>query len=181
MTDVALPSLGSLVNSARTKQLKTARGILLFVGVMTILVNGVMVFFADSLVQNQIDEELRSPQFAGRQINHQALAEFKQAAVQSTRIADGIAIAAGIVFIVCALNVQRYPVPITIFSLVLYIGLAAAYAVIDPRTLLAGLIVKVIIVIALFKAIQAAISMQREQSLAPLAAEVSPEVPPLAP
>ena len=73
---------------------------------MTILVNGGMIFFADKLVQSQIDEALKSAQSSGRRVNYQALVEYRQSAVQGTRIADGIAIAAGIVFVIYALNVH---------------------------------------------------------------------------
>jgi hypothetical protein len=69
----------------------------------------------------------------------------------------------GIVFIVCGALVYTYPVPATITSLVLYVGAAAVYAVIDPSTLARGWIIKLLIVIGLFKAVQAALAYESER------------------
>ena len=58
---------------------------------------------------------------------------------------------------------KKYPVPITVTSLILYIGAAIVFGVIDPSTLARGIIVKIIIVVCLAKSIQAAVAYQREQ------------------
>ncbi len=58
--------------------------------------------------------------------------------------------------------VKTYPVPATVLGLVLYVGCAAVFGYLDPTTLAMGWLVKIIIVVALAKAIQSAVAYQRE-------------------
>jgi len=155
--------LESLSQVARTKQLKTARGILFFVGIVTILLNIAFVLFAERVVDSQIDKEVRELRAGGNEIDDAALAGFRESAVRSTRLVNGIAVLIGGVFIACGIYVYRYPVPATVVSLVLYLGCAAVYGVIDPSTLARGWIVKILIVVALFKAVQAALAYESER------------------
>jgi predicted RND superfamily exporter protein len=62
-------------------------------------------------------------------------------------------------------------VPITIISLVLYLGATAIFAYLAPETIAAGIIIKVIIIIGLAKAIQAAIAYENDRRVANLKAE----------
>lgn len=175
-TPPAIGGLGNLAQAARAKQLKTARTILYIVGVLTVIVNVGFVIFAEPIVNSQIDRELRDLRQQNLEIDEAAVNEYRQQAIQSTRLVNGIAVLIGIVFIVCGAVVYTYPVPATITSLVLYIGAAAVYAVIDPTTLPRGWIIKLLIVIGLFKAVQAALAYEaeRKQSAAePLLAEPS--------
>ena len=64
--------------------------------------------------------------------------------------------------------VTQYPVPCTITGLVLYLGANAAFGLMDPTSLARGLIVKIVIIVALFKAVQAAIAYQKEEQQASL-------------
>ena len=63
---------------------------------------------------------------------------------------------------------KAYPVPITVTAFVLYVGSAVVMALLDPEQIGRGLIMKVIIVFALVKAIQAAVAYQRESSAMPV-------------
>ncbi len=163
--------LGSLAQSARAKQLKTARGILLFVGIMTVAFNVGFVFFAESVVDSQIETELREIRAQHLEVDQEKLAELRQQAIRSTQLVNGIGVIIGIVFLACALAVYRYPVASTVTSLVLYLGAAAVYGVLDPTTLARGWWVKILIVIGLFKAVQAALAFEsdrkRTQELVP--------------
>ena len=156
-------SLGSLAQSARTKQLKTVRGILYFVGIVTVIVNLALVIFADKWVDMSIEEELKGLRDQHMIIDQAKLAEFKEQAVRSTRLVNGVAVIIGAVFIGCATMVYTYPVPATVISLVLYLGSAAVYGVLDPTTLARGWILKILIVVALFKAVQAALAYESER------------------
>ena len=159
----ATAPLGDLAQAARTKQLKTARGILFFVGVLTVVINVIFCIFARNMVDSQIDTELADLRRQNVAINDAKVAEFREGAVRSTIVANGIGVVLGVVFFTCGMLVYKYPVPTTILSLVLYIGAAAAYGVFDPSTLARGWIIKILIVIALFKAVQAAIAYEREE------------------
>jgi hypothetical protein len=154
--------LGNLAQAARTNQLKSARGILLFVGILTAALNIGLCVFADKVVDSQIDKEVADLQAQGMQIDNVALTEFREGAIRSFQLVNGIAVLLGVVFIVCGIMVYKYPVPATILSLVLYIGAAAVYGVLDPTTLASGWIIKIFIVIALFKAVQAALAYEKE-------------------
>lgn len=154
--------LGSLTQSARTGQLKTARGILIAIGVLTVVVNGIFLFLAEE----QVNTEVRKLQQQGLQVDMAAV----QQAVLLTRIVNGSAAALGVVFIILGLIVYRAPVMATVTGLVLYVGATAAFGLMDPATLLSGVIIKIIIVVGLFKAVQAAFAYQREQRAAEAAA-----------
>ena len=75
----------------------------------------------------------------------------------------GGALALGVAFVVFGIIVKLFPVPITILSLVLYILSALVFAALNPMSLLAGLLMKVIIIVALSKAIKAAFEYEREK------------------
>lgn len=142
----ARKNLGSLSQSARKKQLRLARGILLFVGVLTVAVNAYFVIKADDLVRN-----LGIPQ------------QFHAEAVRTLQLYNGIALVLGIVFIILGIIVYQFPVPVTITGLVLYVGAAAVFGMIDPSTLKNGILVKILIVAGLASAIKAAIAYEKEQ------------------
>jgi hypothetical protein len=165
--------LGNLAQSARTKQLKTARGILYFVGIVTIIANGALIYFAESMVKSKLDSEAAQLRSQGFRIDGEKLREIQDQAVRATRLADGIAIILGIIFIVCGALVYSYPVATTVTSLVLYLGAMAVYGVMDPTTLVQGWLVKILVVVGLFKAVQAAIAYESDRKAAPAPASVT--------
>ena len=112
--------LGSLTQSARQKQLKSARGILLGIGALTAIVNLFFVFAAESQVKEAIDKQVQDGRSKGLVFDQKKLAEAQSQAVTLTRLINGGAAALGVLFIFFGLIVDKYPVPITITSLVLY-------------------------------------------------------------
>jgi hypothetical protein len=157
--------LGSLSQSARRKHLGQARGVLIAVGVLTLLVNGIFFFLAEGMVHDQIQKQVRAagPQMAFDQAK---LRELEESAVRETKLVSGATMALGAVFIVLGLAVKQYPVPATALGLILYIGAAVIFGLMDPTTLYQGIIIKVIFVVALVKALQAAIAYQKESQAA---------------
>ncbi len=178
-TEQPTPELGNLAQAARTNQLKTARGILFFVGVITVLANAAFVFFARNLVDSEIEKEIANLRGQGMVIDEDAVDEFRDQALRSVQVANGIGVLLGLIFLACGAYVYQYPVPATITSLVLYIGAAAVYGVLDPTTLAKGFIIKILIVVALFKAVQSALAYEREGKLAAMGSGVAdiPAVP----
>lgn len=79
------------------------------------------------------------------------------------RLIYGAGIALGVVFCVCGILVTKFPVPLTILSLVLYVGATAGFAFLAPASLLQGIIFKIIIIVALGKSVQTALAFQRER------------------
>jgi len=78
----------------------------------------------------------------------------------------------GVLFVVFGLIIHRFPVFITVTSLVLYILATAAFALLVPASLAAGLIIKIIIIVALFRAIGAARAYQSHTAKPSLAGEM---------
>jgi hypothetical protein len=173
-TDAFVPAparpvaLGSLSQSARSKQLGSARGILLFVGVLTVIVNGVFLYLAQKSVDEAIEAEIKKLP-AGYVADPDKVAEVREQGLRALRLFNGGGMVLGVIFVACGLLVTRYPVPATVTGLVLYLGGNAVFMYLDPSTMARGLPMKVIIVIALFKAVQAAIAYQKDASDAPAA------------
>ena len=155
-----LSSLTSLSQSARMKQLKSARMILIFVGVVTVALNGFLFVQAEAMVDN----EIRNLQMQGIVIEGD-VNQIRDQTVKMTRLIHGGTVALGVVFILLGMAVKSFPVPATVLGLVLYLGSIAVFAVINPASLLQGLILpcdmKIIFIYCLFKAVHSAIGYQR--------------------
>jgi hypothetical protein len=165
----ALGQLGSLAQAARQKQLKSARGILLAIGILSVIVNIGFGLFAQNLVDREFDRELADIRSQGMEVDELQVEELRAAAVRATQISAVLWTAIGIVFIVLGFFVYRHPVPITITGLVLYIGSLAVTAAMAPETLIQGWIIKAFFIIGLFKAVQAAVASEKENpALTPL-------------
>lgn len=71
----------------------------------------------------------------------------------------------GLVFVVLGVMIYSAPVACTVLALILYIAGWAISGIGNPAMLANGLIIKIIIVAALVKAIQAAVAYQREEAV----------------
>ncbi len=162
----SMAGLGNLAQSARGKELKSARWIMFFVGVLSLLVNMFVFSSAEGEVQKEIDKEV-AKLGPGFEADPEKIAELKDQAVGATRLISGGGAALGIIFIVCGVLVTKHPVPATITALALYLASMAIFGLVNPASLASGLIVKFFIVVALFKAVQAAIAYQKELAAAP--------------
>lgn len=163
------PPYSSLAQSARTQELKKARTILWIVGILTIAVNGFMFFNSANELEKAANEELRK---SGTSLSAlQALpaaqrAEFDKEyanALGKVKLIYGAGIALGVIFIVCALFVEKKPVASTVTGLVLYLGSIAAGLAIDPATIAQGIIVKILIIIGLVSSVKAALAIEKER------------------
>ncbi len=147
--------LGSLAQASRGQQLKSARSTLIAIGVLTVVVN--VIFMA--ILPGQVRQELQKN---GQAANDQQLAIATGVAMSI----QGVFLVLGIVFIVCGLLVKRFPVPATLTALVLYILSTVGMMGLDPASLARGIIIKIIIIVALVKAVQAAFAYQKEMQTA---------------
>ncbi|MGI9428430.1 MAG: hypothetical protein ACR2NM_07225, partial [Bythopirellula sp.] len=154
----AADGLGSLTQAARSKQLNSARTILIAIGILTVLVNGIFVFLAKQMVDDQFEQELSDLRQQGMVVDESKVEELRSGAIKATKLINGVGLAIGVAFIVLGVNVKKYPVPMTITGLVLYLGSAAVFGLMDPTTLAKGFIIKILIIVGLFKAVQAAIA-----------------------
>jgi xanthosine utilization system XapX-like protein len=155
-----LPKLGSLAQAARHKHLKQARNTLLILGILMAVVQSA-VFFME---MNQVGDEIRKQ---GNMTPVQA-EQAEMIAKVFLVLFHGAAISVALLFVLLSFFVQRYPVPILVTALILYIGLQVVFLVTailggNPTAFLNfGIVIRILIVVALWKALQAGIAAQRE-------------------
>lgn len=140
--------LGSLAQSARQSSLKQARVILIVVGVLTILVN----LFGLMNIDNEIREVQR--QHPGIVISEEVVRVARLIYIGSAGL--------GVVFVILGITVYSAPLVCTVTGLVLYLGGIAVFAVLEPESIIRGIIIKIFIIIGLVKAVQAAAAYERE-------------------
>jgi hypothetical protein len=160
----ATPRLGSLAQAARGKQLTQARRVLIGVGVLMLVGNSLVLVFLDSVVRTTVDGELTKQGLTRATADPAGLQALTEELRLGNIISCSIAITLGVTFTVFGLLVKRFPVPITILSLVLFIGWIGLMAILDPFTLLQAWLVKVIFIVALSKGIQAAMAFERDRA-----------------
>lgn len=166
-----MPKLGSLAQDARLKQLNQARAILLFIGILTIVANGVLMALARSQVKVEIQKEIAKAG-PGANFNQADIQRVEDHEVSVAYAVGGVAVGLGVLFVIFGFIVKKFPVPITIISLVLYVGAALGFGAFNPESLAQGIIIKILIVVGLAKAIQAAMAYERaKREEAPLAAD----------
>ena len=139
--------LGSLAQSTRQADLGKTRGVLLTIGILTLLVNGFMLMNS----QKEVEEVGVGP------------ADFDRV-LTLVRLIYGAGFSLGVFFVLAGVFVKKYPVPLTITSLILYVGATAGFGMLDPPSLLKGGIIKVFIIVALAKSIQTAWAYQSESN-----------------
>ena len=161
-SESGLGNLGSLAQSARLKHLNQARWILIIVG---IIIAGFNAFELANL-RAQFNAEVRKKNLV---IVNQAEVEKLLDIVRMIFIA---AIALGVLFIVLGLLVKTYPVPTTIAGLVLYVLYVVCSLAVDPENIGKGLIIRIFLVVALVRAVQAAFAYQKDLQAEALRAEI---------
>ena len=148
--------LGNLAQAARDKQISTARILLFIVGVMEIGMTIVGIF----LLHSNIDEEIRKAGGAQNVPRQQV-----ELAYMIGYGLSALAILVGVTFLVLGALVKRFPLACTISGLVLFIVVQLIAAFVEPKTLVQGWLLKIIFVVCLIKAIQAAAAYQREEPM----------------
>jgi hypothetical protein len=162
----------NLAQEARKQQLKKARWILIAVGVLQLIVGLFFVFNARAMVKSQFEKELAPMKAQGATVDEQKLQELEDSATKATQLLNLGGILGGIGFIFLGLLVYRFPVACTVTGLLLYIGLFAGFAFVsfmgdgDGSVFVRGWLFRLLIIIALYKAIQAALAYEKEKKAA---------------
>jgi hypothetical protein len=159
----------SLAQSARTQELKKAKGILWLVGILTIAVYGFMFANSRNELDTAVNGELAKSGLSIEKVR--AWPEAMRADFDKTyastfgkvRLIYGASIALGVIFILCALCVEKKPVASTVTGLVLYLGSMAAAGAIDPANLAKGIIIKIFIIVGLVSSVKAALAIEKER------------------
>lgn len=152
--------LGSLAQNARKASLKNAR-VTLFVLAGLQTVAGLFFFIAaEPMAKSQVEKEVRAA--PGMQFDPADIKKAEADGAAEMRLAGGFVGGLGIAFFVLGTLVYQYPVATTVTALVLFVGVHLLDAMFDPLQLVRGIIIKVIIVVALVKAIKAALAYEQE-------------------
>ena len=158
-----LKPLGSLAQSARGKEISQAKKILIAIGILTMIANGFLFYNLENEIQQAINKG---------QVDPAGINEFRQAATIAGYLLYGGPMLLGLLFVVFGLIVRKYPLAITVTSLVLYLGATLIFAVLNPESIVQGIIFKVIIIVALVKAIKAARAYNSETKKATVSDEL---------
>ncbi|HKB37397.1 MAG TPA: hypothetical protein VKD72_13180, partial [Gemmataceae bacterium] len=89
----------------------------------------------------------------------------KQEAIRIIHLFAGGLMALGVLYLVFAVIVHQFPVPVTVSALVIYVGAAIIFAALanNWESILQGIPVKILIVVLMVKGIQTAIVYQKER------------------
>jgi hypothetical protein len=155
-----LEPLGNLAQAARGNELKQAQRILIVIGVLTMAANGYFLYNLPNEIQQAIQQNNVAPE---------GVEQFRQTVTIFGYLVYGLPAFLGLLFVVFGLIIKQFPVPITVTSLVLYVLATVAFAILSPMTLAQGIIIKVIIIFALFRAIKAARAYQAHKQQSSLA------------
>jgi hypothetical protein len=156
------PRLGSLAQKARGKNLKQARRILFFIGVLSLLWNGGFLFFIPHLVEEAINKEVAA-QGGFARVDPVMVEQVRGQLLVINYAITGLFFMMGVLFVIFGALVYRFPLAMTITSLVLYLLATVAMVGINPTGLASGAIVRIIIIIALAKSIQSAYAYEKER------------------
>lgn len=145
MGSLNIGGLANLGQEARLKQLRTARWILIIVGIICVAGN----IFAYYLLEGEIKK-------LGGNVDLEKIKIFQYLVYGSVAI--------GALFVVMGIFVYQFPVPITLTGLILYIVIAFGPALFNPETIFHGILLKILIIAGLLRAFQAAQAYERQRT-----------------
>ena len=156
-------SLGNLADSVRKKSLRNARGALILAGVLQLLQAGLESVSAESQAEKALREQVRQMYGGNAQIDSVKFNEAKAAIVRFVYMFSAGLVVVGVVFFGLAAIVLKYPAGATIAGMTIYLGSMAGMAVLNPLTLISGLIWKIVVIASLYSGIKAGVALQKKQ------------------
>jgi hypothetical protein len=134
-----------------TKELKSARTILIFVGVIQLIFGAFELTRIRSEFDKGIEAEVkeRGPGFVVDRVKADELFEENKALIYGL---GSFPLVLGVFFLVMAAIVFRFPVGVTLSSLIVYVVALVATAVVDPSQIAMGIPLKIIVIAVLAKA-----------------------------
>jgi len=138
-----------------TKELKSARMILIVVGVIQLLFGIFYATQARSTFDEAVQEEVKAmgPGYQVDQAKLEAAWEERKGIMYA---ASAVPLILAVFFFVMAAFVYRKPVGITLTSLIVFVTAHVADAVVEPSQIYKGILLKIIFIAILWKAYQSA-------------------------
>ena len=155
-------------------RLALAKAILFFIGMVTVFLSVFALRDAEDevpFIYGDVPTATVSTATEGAsasvpQVSEKEVEQIRQARQELTsrlKLAYGANVGVGVLFIGCALLVNRMPLIATVTGLTLYLATTALMAAVDPALLARGLAVRIVIVVALILAVNAAIRTERRR------------------
>jgi hypothetical protein len=145
-------------------KLVLAQLILFFIGVLSIFVSAFAIRDAHEEVPSIFDEVPAQVVPGTAAADNEAYEHVKQELTRRIRIAHGIDVGVGVIFVLCALLVHRMPLTATVTGLALYVGMVAVIAIMEPALILQGYLLRILIIVGLSVATRAAFRSRRRRS-----------------
>src|SRR5207245_1430336 len=118
-----------------------ARRILFVVGVLQIITPAIFMALAPQQIRKEIDAEVAKLGGPGR-VDPGVLKQTEETAIRVNYMVNGGFILLGVLFIIFGFIIYQHPVPVTVTSLVLFIGAHLAVALLEPESLARGWLIK---------------------------------------
>ncbi len=156
-----LSNLGDLAQKAREKPLRHARGWLFFIGIMTMLFNLFLLVNLPNEVRKELENQRQKLAAVGM-----ALTNPQQ--VETAMYAFGYAIYGGafllgVVFVVLACLMLRFPLVASVTSMTLFVLVQIGFGLLEPANIYSGFLVKIIVFFVLLNAIKAAVAYEKNK------------------
>jgi hypothetical protein len=168
-----LGQLGSLSQSARLKSLNVARVILILIGVVLAILAGVDMSTMRDQVKELLNNQVQDLRGKGMVVDPVKLQEIEDRAVQVGWLIDSGFLAVAALFVVFGVIVKKYPVPITIAGLAVFLAILATVAFLNPQSLLSLWLWKLLAIVGLVKAVQSARAYEQERRAEIINADVA--------
>lgn len=152
--------LGNLAIEQHKTHLNSAKRILIVIGILTLLANGVLFFMIRNNAE-KLEQEIASVQANPNMALNQALVAQHRATLLAATLLTGAFAALGIVFIVIAFFVNAYPVGATLTAFILYLLAICIGFAIDPVANAVAIIIRIIIAYYLYKGVKAGMAIQK--------------------
>lgn len=180
--------LPSLTQQARRKRLGTARGILIFVGVVNTLLALLLFFSSDALAtrmlkrpefRQQIELIVADQEDDDADVDNDAARLVAMLSLTRRMIHIGVAILGviGIAYLALAGLIYRVPLFSTVTGLLIYAGCMLTSCVVNPLVLTnpIAIVLMIIFLAALYRGVRAALAFRRfEREVAPRLASLRP-------
>ncbi len=153
-------TLGNLAIEQHKTHLNSAKRILIVIGILTILANG-LVFFMNMNQSAQLEREIAAIKANPNMTLDQNVVMQHRAAIWINILVTGAFAAMGLVFIVIAFFVNQYPVGATLSAFVLYLIAIVLGLAVNPAGNAAGLVIRAIIAYYLWKGVKSGQAIQK--------------------
>jgi hypothetical protein len=121
-------------------------------------VNGYEFSQVDRLVDSQVHQQFNGQRVMDEVEEQAAVAQLRNRLTSFLYFMLGAAVVFGVVYMILGIIVYVYPLRATIGGLVLFVASMVLFGVLAPQTLWAGLLPKVVIIVALAASVRTAVA-----------------------